>query len=329
VRTQLPPPPPRPPPGKPGTLKVQVVRTFGDGLKHSGLADLDIPTVLTAGTLTPIQEPVVGLLQQAPSTYAFASGGERGIFNLIVNSISAAQRFIYLEDQYLISEQPVAGGNSIAQRLAAKLTSADFQTLVILAARTESVNGELFQAWARRRAFVQQLKAAAPAKVAVCQYKVIPGQAVDTNVPTYVHSKTWIFDDEFCIVSSANCNRRGYTHDSEVGAGVFDPNNDGNRLYFAHALRMRLWMKHLNPSGDPSITERDLLDPVAASRFWRTPLPISAIEAYDEFGDTRSPPAAPNVNADRLLPLPLKSLTSQVLKNAQDEWDTLIDPDGA
>ena len=54
------------------------------------------------------------------------------------------------------------------------------------------------------------LLAAAPEKVAVV-----------VSTTRYVHSKTWVIDDEFAIVGSANCNRRGYTHDSEASVGVY------------------------------------------------------------------------------------------------------------
>lgn len=39
---------------------------------------------------------------------------------------------------------------------------------------------------------------------------------------TYVHPKCWVFDDELAVIGSANCNRRRWEHDSEIGAFVFD-----------------------------------------------------------------------------------------------------------
>ena len=46
------------------------------------------------------------------------------------------------------------------------------------------------------------------------------------NPPTaphsYVHAKVWIFDDQFAVIASVNTNRRSWTHDSEVAAGISD-----------------------------------------------------------------------------------------------------------
>lgn len=316
--------------GVPGELEVQVVTTYGDGSKHSGLSNLDVPASLRGGEGSALTNPTAMALENASSRYSFAPIGDRGIFNLIAKCISNASRFIYIEDQYLVQEQLMSGlGDSISERLADKLAEPDFKKLVILMAGTEVVNGELHQAWRRRRAFLGLLKATALTKVVACTYKPIAGSAVDMEKPQFVHSKFWSFDDEFCIVSSANCNRRGYTHDSEVGVGIFDPNPQGNRLNFARDLRIRLWKKHLNPNNDPSISERDLLDPVVASRFWRTPPVFALIEAYDESGDTAQPPRSANVSPDRRLPRPFGALTDAVLATADDDWNKVLDPDGS
>src|SRR5208337_1953172 len=64
------------------------------------------------------------------------------------------------------------------------------------------------------------------------------------NSPFYVHSKTWIFDDEFLISGSANCNRRGYSHDSELDFAVCSPTTD-----FVKQTRIRLWRRRLFTEG--------------------------------------------------------------------------------
>lgn len=321
-RVNLPPPPPRKP-GK-GELQVEVVRTFGNGSRHVGLDDISF----RSDSPNPPGGPT------ATTTYAFAPGGDRSIFNLLAKAIRASREFIYMEDQYLVEDQPMAGlGKSISEILADKVAEPGFKKLIILVARTEQVNGELLQAWQRRRQFIGLLKSAGLTKVSVCQYKINPGTFVDLNVPIFVHSKTWIFDDEFCLVGSANCNRRGYSHDSELGAAVYDQNPRGDRLFFAHDLRMRLWMKHLNPDGDKSISNRDLLDPIVAARFWSKPPPGAAIEPYDEDGDKANPPEAKNPSKDArisaLVRPSLQSILGAILKNTDDDWDLVLDPDGS
>jgi phosphatidylserine/phosphatidylglycerophosphate/cardiolipin synthase-like enzyme len=74
--------------------------------------------------------------------------------------------------------------------------------------------------------------------------------------------ETWIFDDEFAIIGSANCNNRGYTHDSEVVAGIYDKSYGGFLpVPFAKALRISLWKEHLK------ISPNDL-EPIRSTQYW-------------------------------------------------------------
>lgn len=104
-----------------------------------------------------------------------------------------------------------------------------------------------------------------------------------------------------------------------------------DRLNFAHDLRMRLWMKHLNPNNSANLSQRDLLDPDVAARFWRNPSSEALIETYDEDADqpalrTKQIPEA----FDRRLKVPVISeqLRDQLI-TADDDWDVVIDPDGS
>jgi phosphatidylserine/phosphatidylglycerophosphate/cardiolipin synthase-like enzyme len=71
----------------------------------------------------------------------------------------------------------------------------------------------------------------------------------------YIHSKTWIFDDELAIIGSANCNRRSWEHDSEVAAVILDTRKVDGGATFAQALRMKLWAGHLGTGKKSSLTD--------------------------------------------------------------------------
>jgi hypothetical protein len=91
----------------------------------------------------------------------------------------------------------------------------------------------------------------------------------------YVHTKAWVFDDEFATLGSMNINWRGYTHDSELVAGFYQP--PGNGRSPAQALRMSLWARHLGlrPHSDGSLdsrAEKALSDPIAALGYWTSML---------------------------------------------------------
>jgi len=154
----------------------------------------------------------------------------------------------------------------------------------------------------RRKKFIDNLTGGARLptdKVIVCQ------NALGSQRVPFVHSKTFIFDDKFAIIGSANMNRRGYTHDSEQNAGIFDTNQK-KKFFFAHELRMNLWGKLLD------MRPIDLVDPIASSIHWTKP--IGNIAAYD-------------VNQKE----PSHGFLEDDLTDDQKDmvWDLGIDPDGS
>jgi phosphatidylserine/phosphatidylglycerophosphate/cardiolipin synthase-like enzyme len=181
--------------------------------------------------------------------YAFAPKGEQSIRKMIENAIQQAQRFIYIEDQYLIEVD-------IAKLIARQLPK--LQHVIILIPPSEFNRNML----ALRRAFLQTLYDAGPGKVHV--YYAFSGT---DGCGTYVHAKTWIIDDKFAAIGSANCNYRGYTHDSEVSAGIYDASSDSALTYtFAHRLRIKLWAHHLDMDDKQGWAE--LADGVASRDSW-------------------------------------------------------------
>ena len=88
-------------------------------------------------------------------------------------------------------------------------------------------------------------------------------------------------DDEFAVIGSLNTNRRSWSHDSEVAAGIYDTSNDLAMTYhLAHWLRIELWKEHLNlqtPEGSA-----ELADGVASAVHWLD-LPSGArVQRYNE-----------------------------------------------
>ncbi|PZR73830.1 MAG: hypothetical protein DLM73_09625 [Chthoniobacterales bacterium] len=218
--------------------------------------------------------------------YHFAAAGDQSAKVLVLNAIARAKNFIYIEDQYLFDM-------SISNALKAALPN--LKKLVILI--TLSVQAaDQHQTISRRRDFIDNLTGKAPlptSKVIVCQNKF-------PDLP-FVHSKTFIFDDKFAIIGSANINRRGYTHDSEQNAGIFDTNKK-KRFFFAHELRMHLWAKHL------SKRPIDMVDPIASSVHWTKP--VGKIVTYVVAGQDPPQPFPENIVPNDLI------------------WNIGLDPDG-
>ena len=239
-----------------GNHYAQIARTYGNGRSHSGV----------------------------PGGYRFAPNGEQTARRMILHAVDQARRFIYLEDQYLVSME-------VSAALVRALPRIQHLTIVIphtnLLSSTECPQD--FRS--RRSAFIAPLVAAGGSKVRI--FHLHPPGAPNT----YVHSKMWVIDDEFAIIGSANCNRRSYTHDSEVTTGIYDPEHS-----FAKQLRIALWAKHLN------MPSSALTDGVASARFWLSPPPGAHVAPFDH----RASVSTGNAPRCRLA-----------------SWDTHIDPNGS
>jgi len=202
---------------------------------------------------------------------------ERDIGGLLLAAIANAQRFIYMEDQYLIDLDAAAAINK-------RVPSLSHVTILIAASQISDLPCK----WSYRKAFIDAvtagLSAADAAKVRVFQLVTPPAATPPVfGDHTYVHAKMWVFDDELAVIGSANCNRRGYQSDSEVDAFVFDdPSSSSNSLTFAQQLRCDLWSEHLG------IPASSFVDGVASAGSWLTSSPVSRVMLYDPAADTDS-----------------------------------------
>ena len=216
--------------------------------------------------------PLIDEASKQGGTYGFAPNGNTGIYCMIEKAIERTERFIYLEDQYLICDMPMGSHRSVMDLLIDKFMAPTFRKLIVFCTRIDDINDELqFTAWKHRNNFISSLVSAGGNKVEICQYKSkgsvgCPGS--DWTSIFYTHSKTWIFDDFFLVTGSANCNRRGYSHDSELDIGVYDQSQQ-----FVRDLRVRIWARRLNVEGmqRSPIQPRELTDFLSAAKFWEDP----------------------------------------------------------
>lgn len=162
--------------------------------------------------------------------YPFAPSGSTAIRQFLSAAIGRAERFIYLEDQYLVDA-------SVGRELAARMPV--LQGLVIVLPDDNSVNAELRQTGRRRKAVLDPLLPFLD-RIAI------------VNADHFVHAKMWIFDDTVALVGSANSNRRGASHDSEIAVAFGDIDEPGEVM----ALRTALWNTHLGRSPRPRTPRR-------------------------------------------------------------------------
>jgi len=160
--------------------------------------------------------------------YAFARQGVFGIAYAYRRAIARAERFIYLENQYLWSPEMTDALCDALRR--------GVRVVMVLPAHpnvgksdTDRHVEELLRADAGRGAFRPYTLYTSCRAARRPRYKYRP---------VYVHAKAGIVDDAWATVGSANLNGRGMATDSELNVAT----TDGASI---RALRRRLWAEHL------------------------------------------------------------------------------------
>ncbi|HEX4746488.1 MAG TPA: phospholipase D family protein [Gaiellaceae bacterium] len=153
----------------------------------------------------------------------------RGDYSILASycaALRSAERFVYLENQFLWSPE-------IVTILADKLEhppSEDFRVLVLLPARAND-GADISRG---------QVAALIHAADETTRFLACTVYARERNLrdPVYVHSKIGIVDDRWLTVGSANLNAHSLFHDTEVNVVTLDER-------VARAARVRLWSEHL------------------------------------------------------------------------------------
>ena len=187
--------------------------------------------------------------------YDFLPRGDFRIVEAYTRALRSARRLVYLESQFLWSEQVVA-------ILAGKLReppSEDFRVVVLLPAKpnngADTTRGQL------------GVLAGADNGAGRFLATTIAARSGQLTGPLYVHAKIGIVDDAWLTVGSANLNEHSFFNDTEMNVVTCDP-----RL--ARATRLRLWSEHLERSveevsGDPAQVVDALWRPIAAEQLAR------------------------------------------------------------
>lgn len=207
----------------------------------------------------------------------------------VLKAIGRAKKFIYMQDQYFWSLKAARALHAAVER------NPDLQVVILVPAPPRASLSSLRRAATNE--LIHGLKQKSFNNVSVCRPKA---QGSGFGAPgvtpfCYVHSKLWVFDDELAIVGSANCNARGYEHDSEVIGAWSDPDWSSAKkwheleLNLAHKLRIELWKHHLNLPGEA------VHDPLAAALYWRHPHPQGRVEQLREDGEWWFREKAPGV----------------------------------
>jgi phosphatidylserine/phosphatidylglycerophosphate/cardiolipin synthase-like enzyme len=170
----------------------------------------------------------------------FAPHGETTCLKGYLKAIGCAKNYIYIEDQYLISDE-------IAKALNKALDT--IRKLILVVPQNPDENQLVVPSFnLHQEKFLQTV--AHKDKVHV--YELAQPKS-DRSI--LVHSKVMIIDDIYAVVGSPNVSVRSMTHDSELAVAVVDETAK-NGTGFARELRLSLWREHLeltknDPISDP------------------------------------------------------------------------------
>jgi phosphatidylserine/phosphatidylglycerophosphate/cardiolipin synthase-like enzyme len=236
-----------------GPIVADVARHFGMRWQATAGESLDAPD----------QEPAAGgleaqLVRTVPERlYEPCLDGEWSIIESYLRAIRAAERFVYLESQFLWSPE-------LTFALAAKLRnppSDDFRVLAVLPSHPN--NGADDSRGQVGMLIDADREGGGPGRFLACTL-FQPGRGGN---PVYVHSKAAVIDDAWLTVGSANLNEHSLFNDTEVNVVLHDES-------LAREARLRLWEEHLERprgeiDGDPAQVFDELWKPLSEERYER------------------------------------------------------------
>jgi len=162
----------------------------------------------------------------ANGMYDAMPDGEYRILESYVRAITAARRFIYLENQFLWSPE-------MSRLLADKLRRPPCDELrIVILLPTRANNGH--DDTMGQLGVLAAADAGAGRRLAAT-IRSRTGERVDR---LYVHAKVGIVDDRWLTVGSANLNAHSLLNDTEMNVVADDPE-------LIRATRLRLWSEHL------------------------------------------------------------------------------------
>jgi phosphatidylserine/phosphatidylglycerophosphate/cardiolipin synthase-like enzyme len=198
----------------------------------------------------------VQLVRTVPERlYEPCRDGEWSILESYLRALQAAERFVYLESQFLWSPEVIF---VLAEKLRHP-PSDDFRVIALLPAHPNNgADDSRGQVGLLIDADEQAGKDTARF-LACTLYQPGPG-----GNPVYVHSKAAVIDDKWLTVGSANLNEHSLFNDTEANIVVHDPT-------LAREVRLRLWEEHLERpreeiDGDPARVFDELWLPLAQQR---------------------------------------------------------------
>jgi phosphatidylserine/phosphatidylglycerophosphate/cardiolipin synthase-like enzyme len=212
-----------------------------------------LPTAPPPSDAGPVTAQLVSTIPE--HIYDAVPMGRFRILEAYVRALRSAERFIYIENQFIWSSEIVA---VLRDKLLHPPSDA-FRLLLVLPARPNS----------GRDNTLGQLGVLAEADRDAGRFLActIYSRESGREQPIYVHAKVAVVDDRWLTVGSANLNDHSLFNDTEVNVVTSDE-------ALARTTRRRLWSEHLERpieelGGDPTALIDEVWKPIASEQFER------------------------------------------------------------
>ena len=191
--------------------------------------------------------------------YTATKRGDFRILESYVRALRAAERFIYIENQFLWSPEIEA----VLHEKISDPPHQDFRVVLLLPSRpnsgaddTRGVLGHLIEA--------DEDAEGESGRLLACTLFARSGSLAD---PIYVHAKIAIVDDNWLTIGSANLNEHSLFNDTEMNMVSHD-------VDLAKQTRLRLWAEHLEVEAeelppDPIQVIEELWKPISEEQLRR------------------------------------------------------------
>lgn len=196
---------------------VQRLRAwFCDRWKLATGDTLELPAVESAPiAIEPsfdVAAPAIGLTRTLPRMHDPVCAPVRELYELHMRAIANAERVIYIENQYLSSDEIA---DAFERRMIARCEP-PLEIAIVLPEKSAGFKERISIGVYQQRILERLGKVAARTghRFGV-YYSCAPGK--DGDVPVFVHAKVLAVDDRFLLVSSANTSNRSMGFDTELG----------------------------------------------------------------------------------------------------------------
>lgn len=176
---------------------------------------------------------VVGTFNDPDSTYR-----DRSLKEAYLKIIANAEKYIYIEDQYLVNLD-------VAKELNKKIKETNFIKLIMAVQDSKETDDILIPDRKRGEFWYTVIDNTSKAEQDKASLVLIDAKGAKSgNYHAGLHAKFLCVDDEIVIIGTANVNQRSFTFDSETSVVIFDDETKvKGKVSFAKQLRMEVWQE--------------------------------------------------------------------------------------